>query len=113
MGEFAKWTKLEATAALQRISGQGPTPGMNPVVELIGCLLEDGSGGIDAPANSPITTEAWLIWNGLALEWPTELAELIETVLETERLSLPTEPLALRNWAACLLLTTLDRWGMT
>jgi hypothetical protein len=81
MGEFAKWTKLEATAALQRISGQGPTPGMNPVVELIGCLLEDGSGGIDAPANSPITTEAWLIWNGLALEWPTELAELIETVL--------------------------------
>jgi hypothetical protein len=56
-----------------------------------------------------VTTEQWLTWNQLALEQKEELACSMTSVLEEERVEMPTELIALRQWAACLLMNTLDR----
>jgi hypothetical protein len=41
-----------------------------------------------------------------------ELLSTMTSILEWERTELPREAEAMRNWAAWLLLATLDRMGM-
>ena len=112
MGEFANKTRARAADALRRIYQQEATPGMDPVLELIGFLLEDGAGGVLPLSEVPVTTEQWLAWSQLTMERQQELVSTTTRVLEGEGMELPSEVDAMRNWAACLLLSTLDQMGM-
>lgn len=112
MNEFANTIRERAAEALKQIYRQEPTPGMDPVVELVGLLLGDEMGGVQSPEVYSVTTEQWLTWNQMAMEQPKELARSAMTVLKREQMNLPTEPEALRNWAEWLLLATLDQIEM-
>jgi hypothetical protein len=112
MSEFANLMKQRAKDAMGRIYGQEATPGMNPVLELIVALLEDGAGGVLARMEMPVTTEQWLTWNQLALERQEDLVQTVKEVLEEEEMELPSEHEEMRSWAACLLLSTLARMEM-
>lgn len=112
MGEFANEVREWATAALRRMLQQEPTPGMNPIVEWIGFLLEDGAGGVSSPVDPTVTSEAWLTWNQLAMDREEELVEAMTHILEREQLTPPQKTEALRQWAAGLLLSTLDELQM-
>lgn len=109
MNEFAERIRQEAAHALQPLFQQQPSTETDPIVELIGFLLEDGAGGVMSPAEVPVTTDQWLTWHQLAMEREEELTEAMASVLEEERMELPTEVEAMRQWAAWLLVITLDR----
>ena len=110
MSEFANRIRTQATETLRRMSGQAVTPEADPILELIGCLLEDGAGGVLNLPDSSVSTPQWLTWSRLALEHEQHLSDTITQLLEQERTELPEESAALRQWAANLLLAALDRW---
>ena len=112
MGEFADTTKQRAVEVLRRTYRQEPSAATDPVIELIGLLLEDGGGGVLPLPETPLTTEQWIIWHRLVMERPKELVRTLMQVLERERMELPSEAGAMRAWAAQLLLSTLDEVGM-
>lgn len=112
MGEFADTTKQKAMDLLRRTDRQGAWAGTDPVVELIGFLLEDAAGGVRPLSQTPLTTEQWIIWHRLVMERPEELVRMLAQVLEREQMELPPETGAMRAWAANLLLSTLDQMGM-
>jgi hypothetical protein len=101
-----------AAAWLRQMFQQEVSSGMDPILELVGCLLEDGAGGVASPMELQVTTEDWLTWNKLALSIPKALTETAAEVLERERLEVPTVKESLQNWAACLVLCTLEHLGM-
>ena len=110
MGEFADKNKKVAAETLRQLFQQEVAPEMDPVVELVGYLLEDGTGGVTALPGCPITTEQWLAWNRLALQLPQRLSQVVALVIKQECLAVPTEQTMLRPWAASILLCTLDRF---
>ena len=110
MGEFADMNKKVAAETLRQLFQQEVAAEMDPIIELVGYLLEDGTGGITAPSDYPITTEQWLTWNRLVLQLPQRLSQVAALVIEQEWLAMPTEQTMLRPWAACILLCTLDRF---
>ncbi len=112
MGEFADTTKQQALEVLRRTYRQEPSAGTDPVVELIGFLLEDEAGGVLPLSQTPLTTEQWMIWHRLVMERPEELVRMLTQVLEREQMELPPVAGAMRAWAAQLLLSTLDEMGM-
>jgi len=112
MGEFANKVKERAAEVLRSRCWPEPTPEMGPILELIGSLLEDGAGGVLSPTEVPVTTDQWLTWNQLMMDNEEELLSTMTSILEWERTELPREAEAMRNWAAWLLLATLDRMGM-
>jgi len=112
MGEFLDMNKKAAAEWLRQMFQQQVTSAMDPILELVGCLLEDGAGGVASPMELQVTTEDWLTWNKLALSIPKALTESAEEVLENERLEVPTVKESLHNWAACLVLCTLEYMGM-
>lgn len=112
MREFANKVREQAADAIRPLYHQEANSGTDPIVELIGFLLEDGAGGVLSLANAPVTTDQWLTWNQEALERQEELIQTMTEVLEEEKMELPSELEAMRNWAACLLLSTLDRMEM-
>ena len=112
MGEFADTTKRRAVEVLRRTYRQGPSAGTDPVVELMGLLLEDGAGGVLPLSQTPLTTEQWILWHRLVMERSEELVRALTQVLEREEMELPPEAGAMRAWAAQLLLSTLDEMGM-
>ena len=112
MGGFAKKLREQAMQALWTMFRHDPGRKTDPVPELIGFLLEDRAGGILPPADTPVTTEQWLTWNGLVTKHPRALKRTMWRVLERERLGLPQDREAMRSWAAQVLLSTLDRLGM-
>jgi hypothetical protein len=111
MGTFVDTNRKRAAELLRQMSQQELTSGIDPILELVGCLLEDGAGGA-SPMEFQVTTEDWHTWNQLALSIPNALAETVEEVLERERLEIPAEKESLWNWAACLILCTLEYTGM-
>jgi len=108
MAEFASMIRQRASEVLRQMYQHEATPEIDPILELIGFLLEDGAGGVSPPADSSVTTEQWLTWNELALTRQTELVRTMTSVLERERMELPTELVVMRTWAACLVLSTLE-----
>ena len=112
MGEFANTIREQAAEAVRQIYQQEVPSGTDPLLELMGALLDDGAGGIQSPSDVTVTTEQWLTWNRLALEHRPGLVRMMTRDLEMERTELPTETGAMRTWAAQLLLRTLDRLGM-
>jgi len=112
MSEFADTTKQEAVEVLRRTYRQEPSAGTDPMVELMGVLLEDGVGGVQALSQTPLTTEQWITWHRLVMERPEELVRVLTQLLEREQTELPPEVGAMRAWAAHLLLSTLDAMGM-
>ena len=112
MEEFAKEIGQEAAAVMRKMYQQEVPTGTNPVLELMGCLLDDGGGGVLLPPDVPVTTEQWLTWNRLALDRPEKLVRTLIEVLAREQTVLPMEEEAMRTWAAQLLLSTLDQLGM-
>ena len=112
MGEFVNRTSEQAAATLRQTYEQESTPGMDAILELIGCLLEDGAGGVISTTVIPVTIDDWLTWNQMVMEEREELLRTMTIILEWERMELPTEAEAMRNWAAWLLLATLERMGM-
>jgi hypothetical protein len=110
MEECQDMNKKLAAETLRQLFQQAVTPGMDPIVELVGYLLEDGAGGVAAPKEFPITTEQWLTWNRLVLEQPEKLTQVVAEVIKREWLDLPKDQTSLRPWAACLLLCTLERF---
>ena len=113
MDELSNMNKKRAAEWLRQMFQQDVTRGMDPILELVGCLLEDGAGGVASPVELQVTTEDWLTWNKLALSIPKALAETVEEVLEKEWLEVPTVKESLLNWAACLILCTLEHMSMT
>lgn len=113
MDEYVQQIEQQAAATLRRLTNQESVTGGSPTVELITQLLADQAGGVKAPATTPVTTDDWLLWNQLALERPTELQEVVTSMLARERVVLPSDEEALRRWAACLLLAVLDDWPVT
>src|SRR6266404_4826341 len=109
MDEFANTIRQQAAVAMRTMFHETPNTMGDPLLELIVCLLEDGAGGILSPLNPPVTTEQWLNWNRLATERPRAASQMLTRVLERERVPLPSELEAMRQWAAQVLLSTLDR----
>lgn len=109
MSEFANMITQRAADLLRRTFQQETPREANPLLELIGVLLEDGAGGVMPSLVTTVTTEQWQRWNQLALERPQELILTMTEVLEQERTQLPAELGAMQNWAACLLLSTIDQ----
>jgi hypothetical protein len=112
MDEFVQLTQQRAMERLQEISGQRPTAEMNPILELVTFLLEDGAGEILAPPRVLINNDDWQHWNQLMLEQQAELVQAMNAVLARDQIHLPAEPEATRSWAATLLLSTLDQFEM-
>lgn len=113
MDGFANTTSKRAEEMLRLLFYCEPTSGMHPVLELVGFLLGDEVEEIQTLPEAPLTTEEWLYWNQLAMDRPTELVECMNTVLEQERVSLPSELNAMRNWAAWLVQSTLEQLHLT
>ena len=113
MGEFASRIREQAAEAMRQVFRQEATPGMDPLIELIGFFLEDETGSNLSSDNSSLTTEQSLNWNQLAMDCQEELAEIMTSILDFERLRFPTEPEAMRRWAIGLVFCTLDRMRMT
>jgi hypothetical protein len=109
MGGFADALRQQAAQALRTMFQHDPDRRADPVLELIGFLLEDGAGGVLPLPDTPVTTEQWLTWNRLWAEHPRALARAVTQELERERLGLPQGREAMRTWAAQVLLSTLDR----
>lgn len=112
MEEFSAATRMQARSAMRRLFGREVEPEMDPVTELIVCLLEDGAGGVIQPPNAMVTTEQWSTWNRLSLHGPDALTRTITRELEKEKPTFPAEREAMRAWAARLLVATLERLGM-
>jgi hypothetical protein len=112
MGEFANKVRASAATAMRQVYRQDATPGMDPMLELIGCLLGNDTGSEAPPTDPSVTLEQWLIWNQLVMDREEELVEEMTRVLEWEEAELPCEPEAMRAWAAWLVLNSLDRMGM-
>ncbi len=112
MGEFVDTMKQQAVEVLRRTYQQEPSAGTDPIVELMGLLLEDGAGGVQTLSQTALTTEQWITWHRLLMEQPEELVRIVALVLEREQMELPPEAGAMRAWAAQLLLSTLDEMGM-
>ena len=112
MGEFVDTMKQQAVEVLRRTYRPEPSAGTDPIVELMGFLLEDGAGGVRPLSQTPLTTEQWIIWHRLVMERPEELVRILTQVLEREQMELPPETGPMREWAAHLLLSTLDEMGM-
>ena len=112
MGEFANALRQQAAQTLRTMFQHDPGGETDPVIELIGCLLEDGAGGVHPPTDTPVATEQWLTWNRLVAEHPRALARTVMRELQRERRSLPPDKEAMRSWAAQVLLSILDRLGM-
>lgn len=113
MGGFANELRQQAAEALRTMFQHDPGCGADPVLELIDFLLEDGAGGILPPADTPVTDSQWLAWNRLLMEHPRALARTVMQELKGEHLGLPKERGAMRSWAAQVLLSVLDRLGMS
>ncbi|NLE58115.1 MAG: hypothetical protein GX616_07135 [Planctomycetes bacterium] len=109
MGEFVRRVSKQAKRAMREIFGQEPLPGEIPLLELMSLLLGDGFGEVQPTTTIPITSQQWFDWHHLALMKPEELIAAMNLVLETGRLELPRHPEAMRTWAACLMLSTLDQ----
>jgi hypothetical protein len=109
MNEFAERVRQSAREALRKEHGRTIPAGTDPVIELIGLLLEDGAGGVLPPSDTPVTSRQWLTWNRLVMRDPTGMSKAVASVLDWELMKLPRDPNARRTWAAQLLLSTLDR----
>lgn len=109
MHEFADTIRQQAAEALRPLFKMESSLETDPIVELVGFLLEDGAGGVLSLPPLPVTTDEWLAWNQLVMDRQQELVETLNEVLEAERVILPTRVAAMREWAAWLLLSTLDR----
>ncbi len=79
-------------------------------MELLSFLLEEEAGGV--VSTMPVTMDQWLTWNELLMNREEELVQTIVDFLEEEGIDLPQETTAMREWAAHLLLSTLDQMGM-
>jgi hypothetical protein len=112
MYEFLDTNKKRATECLRQMFQQHVTSGMDPILELVGCLLEDGAGGVTSPIQLQVSPDDWNSWNQMALSIPKALAETVAEVLAREQLEIPTAKESLHNWAACLVLCTLEHMGM-
>ena len=112
MGEFVNHVSRQAIRAMREIFGREPTPGENPLLELMGLLLGDAFGEVQSPPTVPITSQQWLDWHHLALMKPEELTAAMNLVLETEQRKFPRQGEAMRTWAASLFLKTLDQLEM-
>ena len=112
MDEFVSKIKEQAEEALLHIYGRKPLPNANPILEVIGCLLEDGAGGVRSPVDTPLTTEQWLLWNQLVMDQLEEVLESMTKALKDEMPVMPSDPERMRTWAACLLLLTLEKMDM-
>lgn len=112
MGEFAIRTRKRAAETLRRLILQEVAAEADPILELIGFLFEDGSHGVTPLADFLITSEQWLTWNQLALERADDLTKMITRLLEREQMELPVERSAMNQWAASLVLETLDQMTM-
>ena len=112
MGEFENTLRRQAAQAMRMMFQHDPGHGTDPVLELIGSLLEDEAGGVLPPPDTPVATEQWLTWNRLVAEHPRALARTVMRELQRERRSLPPDKEAMRSWAAQVLLSILDRLGM-
>lgn len=112
MDEFTALIRQQAADALVRTFHQAATPESDPILELIGMLLGDDAGSSEPPAESALSLDQWLMWNELALTRPKELVAAMTSVLERERINLPSEQAAMRTWAASLVLNTLDQLEM-
>lgn len=113
MSEFANAVRRQAFDTLRTMFHQEPPGDTDPLLELLAILLEDGTGGIDTVPEAPITTDQWLCWNRLVTQHTRALTRMVTRELEREQSELPAEHDAMRVWASRLLLSTLDRMGMS
>ena len=111
-GEFSRTTRLQARLAIRNLYQRESESESDPVIELIACLLEDGGGAVSAFPKAELTTDQWATWNHLALHGPEALALTLTRELEREKSPMPSDPEAMRTWAARLVVATLDRLGM-
>jgi hypothetical protein len=112
MGEFANTIRRQAAQTLRTRFQHDPGHPADPVLELMGLLLEDGAGGFLLLPDTPVTTEQWITWNRLVQNQPRAVVRVLTRELERERVVLPRDKEAMRTWSAQLLLSTLDRMGM-
>ena len=110
MDGFASECRRQAMEALRQIFRQEATPGSDPLVELIGRLLGDPAVSDQFPGT--LTMEQWLTWNELVLNQPQGLLRAMESVLNREQTTLPSDLPSLQLCAECLILSTLDQWEL-
>ena len=112
MDEFVSTIRHRAAQALRQLYNQEMPPRIDPILALIAFLLDDEAGGVTPQVDPAVTTQQWLTWSELLLLQHAGLSQTMTLVLERERMDLPTDLAALRNWAACLVLSTLDQIEM-
>lgn len=109
MEEFTSQVRRQAGQALVTLSGQEPTPGIDPILELIAFVSEVEAEEASLTREGDLTTEQWLAWNQLVMDRPDQAISAMSEVLELERTELPADLPAMKSWAAWLVLSTLDR----
>ncbi len=109
MEEFTSQVRRQAGQALVTLSGQEPTGGVDPILEIIAYVREVATEEASLTRESDLTTQQWLAWNQLVTDRPQKLVSAMSEVLETERIELPTDLPAMKSWAAWLVLSTLDQ----
>jgi hypothetical protein len=105
MEEFTDNIRQQAAQALRSMLGQEPTPDIDPILELVAFLLEEGS-------ETSLTADQLLLWNQLGADKQQELIQAINLVMETEKIPLPSSKLSMAVWAEWLVMSTLDRIKM-
>lgn len=110
MDEFASETRRQAAEALRQVFRQETTPECDPLLELIGQLLGDTAGSDQFPGT--LTMKQWLTWNELVLNQPQKLLRAMESVLNREQTTMPSDLPSLQLWAQWLILSTLDQWEL-
>jgi hypothetical protein len=112
MENFLQEIRRQAQESLRATFGIQVPMEVDPILELIGCLLEDGAGGVRFDLANPITTDQWLTWNRLVLYHQEAIVRTVTRVIRGEKSEVPTEIGAMRCWAAWLVVMVLDRMGM-
>src|SRR5438067_1022604 len=85
MNEFVSAIRHRAAEALRTEFRQEATPGTDPIVELIGFLLDEAIGSDSLPANLTLSPEQWTTWNELVLLYEVDVIQAMSNVLNRER----------------------------
>lgn len=97
---------LDAYAAL----GLTPEKNQYPLLALVPAALRDGEGSlVPSPELQGPSENELALWESLASQSPEQFNQVVSTVVNRDRASLPTSsPKAVREWCAALVLAVSE-----
>ena len=116
MGEFINDQRKQAYLLLRQKFGVDEKRHQDPLHLLVTYSLKvDRKGDISLQPDlqGALTQRNWDVWNLAKDNFPKKFNQAVEKVLEWENLVVPSNPEELQEWAAFLVLETLDRLNLS